>query len=58
MTKQQLLEAYNIAIKYGFCFDCGWKLDSEQCHECDCYVRSVSIIQDVMKRAYKECEQE
>ena len=58
MTKQQLSEAYNIAIKYGFCFDCGWRLDSEQCHECDCYTRAVKIIQDVIRIASKECEQE
>lgn len=44
--------------KYGFCVDCRWRLDSEQCHKCDCYVNAVRIIQDVMKRAYKECEQE
>lgn len=58
MTKQQLSTAYNIAIKYGFCSDCRWKHDSEQCHEYDCYVNAVRIIQDAMKRAYKECEQE
>lgn len=29
--------AFNVVVKYGFCGDCSWGLDSKYCHECDCY---------------------
>ena len=52
--KTKLTYAYNIAIKYGLCFDCRWKHDSEECHRYDCYVNSVKIIQDALHKLYEE----
>ena len=40
--------AFNIVIKYGFCRDCKWTLDSKHCHECDCYQNGVKIIREAM----------
>lgn len=48
--KTKLAYVYNIAIKYGLCFDCRWKHDSEECHRYD----SVKIIQDTLYKMYEE----
>lgn len=58
LTKQQIETAYNISIKYGFCGDCRWTLDSKQCHQRGCYQHAVKIIQEVMRNAYKEYDWE
>lgn len=51
--KEQLTTAYNIAIKYGFCSDCRWVHDSDECHKYDCYVNAVSVIQAAIRKAYR-----
>ena len=53
MKKEQLTTAYNIAIKYGFCGDCRWVHDSDECHKYDCYVNAVSVIQAAIRKAYR-----
>lgn len=53
MQKEQLITAYNIAIKYGFCGDCRWAHDSDECHKYDCYTNAVSVIQEAIQKAYK-----
>lgn len=48
MTEQQKKIAFNIVVKYGFCGDCRWMLDSKQCHKCDCYQKAVKIIKEAL----------
>lgn len=57
MQKEQLITAYNIAIKYGFCGDCRWVHDSDECHKYDCYTNAVSIIQEAIQRLIKAREE-
>ena len=42
-------EAFNVAIRYGFCGDCRWKLESEPCIKHDCYQR-VKFIKEAVEQ--------
>ena len=50
--------AFNVVVKYGFCGDCRWKLDSKQCHECDCYENGVKRIREALEIASEVAETE
>lgn len=50
MTNEAYERAFNVAIKYGFCFDCAWTLDKGRCHECDCYQNAVKVIRDALEK--------
>lgn len=41
--------AFNVVVKYGFCRDCRWGLDSKHCHECDCYENGVKPIREAIE---------
>ena len=47
----ELQIAFNVVVKYGFCANCRWKLDSRQCHECDCYEKGVKQIREALEIA-------
>lgn len=40
--------AFDVVVKYGFCGDCSWCLDSKYCHECDCYDQ-VKLIREAVE---------
>ena len=42
--------AFNVAIRYGFCGDCRYKLDPDSCEGYDCYENSVKVIADAMEK--------
>ena len=50
--------AFNVVVKYGFCADCRWKLDSEQCHKCDCYENGVKRIREALEIASEVAEED
>lgn len=43
------MDAFNIVVGYGFCGDCRWKFESNNCVECDCYQR-VKFIKNTMEK--------
>ena len=47
----ELQSAFNVVVKYGFCGCCHNKLDSKQCHECDCYENGVKRIREALEIA-------
>lgn len=50
MTNKAYEQAFNIAIKYGFCSDCRLRLHRSYCHECDCYQNAVKVIRDALEK--------
>lgn len=49
--KADLQSAFNVVVKYGFCSDCRWRLNSKECRACDCYQNGVILIQNAMEKA-------
>ena len=49
-------EAFDVAIRYGFCGDCRWKLESELCIIHDCYQRVKFVKEAVEKQIPKKPE--
>lgn len=49
--KAELQGAFNVVVKYGFCSDCRWRLNSKECRTCDCYQNGVMLIQDALEKA-------
>lgn len=52
--KNELERAFNIVIRYGFCGDCRWFCDSEECHRYDCYRNGVKPIKEAIDMVVKE----
>lgn len=48
-SKNKYERAFNIVVKYGFCGDCRWGLDSKHCHECDCYTNGVKPLREAVE---------
>ena len=49
-NKEKLKSAFNVVVKYGFCGDCRWIFDSDECHEFDCYQNGVAIIKQALEK--------
>ena len=46
--RKELEIAFNVVVRYGFCGDCRHILDSDKCHECDCFWNGVRIIRNTL----------
>ena len=54
----KLQYAFNVVVKYGFCGNCHWRLDSNHCHECDCYENGVKRIREALEIASEVIEED
>lgn len=51
---KELQSAFNVVVKYGFCGECRYNLDSRYCEGTMCY-RDVNLIRDALE-AFSEKE--
>ena len=45
---EELQSAFNIVVKYGFCGECRYNLDSRYCEDTMCY-KAVNLIRDALE---------
>ncbi len=45
---KKLQSAFNVVVKYGFCSECRYNLDSKYCKGTMCY-RDVNLIRDALE---------
>lgn len=43
------MDAFNIVVRYGFCTDCRWEFESNNCVKCDCF-QYVEFIKNTMEK--------
>lgn len=55
IMNKELQSAFNVVVKYGFCCDCRYYLDSRDCEETMCY-RDVNLIRDALE-AFSKIEE-
>ncbi len=47
---EELQSAFNIVVKYGFCGECRYNLDSRYCEDTMCY-KAVNLIRDALEKS-------
>lgn len=49
MCNDELLSAFNVVVKYGYCGDCLSGFESDECKKRKCYQNHVKLIMDTLK---------
>lgn len=52
---KELQSAFNVVVKYGFCGDCRYYLDSRDCEGTMCY-RDANLIRDTLEKSQTDEE--
>lgn len=52
---KELQSAFNVVVKYGFCGECRYNLDSRYCEGTVCY-KDVNLIRDALEKSQPDEE--